>query len=641
MKNIRRIYFYIVAFVSLEVIVWSVISLMRSVMDVNSYSSGNDQLAIALAFILVGLPIFLIHWRVVQRDASVDPIERFSGMRAIFLYGTWLALLLPVTQNVLAVVERTLALLLNVDIYRVSVGGYQAWSDNLIGIIVNGILAGYFYTVIKANWEGTPQGNSIFITRRIWRYFWMLYGFGLAFAGVQQLLSYLFFELEGDVGFGSGVGLVDGIAFTLIGIPIWVFTWRLIRSSLSDLKEKDSKLRQGILYSVTFLAVIITLISGGSILNLILRSVLGDESAARNIVYEIGRSLSMGLPSLVTWLYFGRELKQDMGDQTEIPRRASMNRLYVYVLSLLGLGATFVGMLLLITSLLDMIVNQAMISESYLQASLANALTNLLIGLPLWLWAWRPMISEASQEDESGDHARRSVIRKGYLYLVLFVGVMGIMGSTGTLLYNFILVVLGEQIPDFLYLFLSIVSTLLLFIVLANYHWRALQSDNKLAVKSLSVLHTEFSVGVFDSGDGKFSEQILSALKVLCPDIPAAVHTVGEKIDDSLKDARAVILPSYLATNPPEAVRLWVEEFSGVRVVVPTPTEGWAWVGIDDDSPEDLVKEAAEIICRLAEGQEISQLRSRSPLTVLGYIFGVLVGISILCMLISFVAEMV
>lgn len=640
MKNIRRVYFYIVAFVSLEVIVWSLIGLGRSALDASSIGGGTDQLAVALAFILVGLPIFLIHWRVAQRDASIDPIERFSGIRALFLYGTSLTLLLPVLQNFIAIVERALALFLNVELHWVSVGGYQTWSDNFIAIIVNGILAGYFFTIVKANWEGTPQGNSIFIARRIWRYFWMLYGFGLAFAGVQQLISYLFFELESEVWFGNSAGLVNGVAFSLIGIPIWVYTWRLIRASLCNLKEKESLLRQGILYSVTFLAVIFSLISGGLILNLILRSVLGDESAAINYIYNIGEGLSVGLPSLVTWIYFSRELKQDMRDLTEVPRQASMNRLYAYVLSLLGLGATFVGMLMLIFVMLDMIVNQAAIRDSFLQISLANALTSLLIGIPLWLWAWRPMVSEALLEDEAGDHARRSVIRKGYLYLILFVGVMGIMGSTGTLLYNFILLVLGEQAPDFIYLILNLVSTLILFIVLASYHWRALQSDNKMAVKSLAALHAEFSVCVFDSGEGKFSEQILSALEVLCPDIPAAVNLMGEKIDDSLKAAGAVILPPDLAINPPEEVRYWVEEFSGIRLVVPTPVEGWAWVGIGEESPADLAKETAKIVYRLAEGQKISRLRSRSPLTVLGYVFGVLVGIFFLCMLVSLAAEM-
>ena len=67
MKTIRRLYFYLVTLVSLEVVAWALISLARSMIN----GTLSDILAGGLAFILVGLPVFLFHWRAVQRDAAV------------------------------------------------------------------------------------------------------------------------------------------------------------------------------------------------------------------------------------------------------------------------------------------------------------------------------------------------------------------------------------------------------------------------------------------------------------------------------------------------------------------------------------------------------------------------------------------
>src|SRR4030095_5267416 len=61
MKSIRRLYFYLVAFISIEVVVWGLIGLLRSIVD-ETVSGGAEALAQALALILVGVPIFLIHW---------------------------------------------------------------------------------------------------------------------------------------------------------------------------------------------------------------------------------------------------------------------------------------------------------------------------------------------------------------------------------------------------------------------------------------------------------------------------------------------------------------------------------------------------------------------------------------------------
>ena len=66
MKSIRRLYFYLVALISIEIVVWGLVSLLRSIID-KTVSGGADTLAQALALILVGVPIFLIHWLWAQR----------------------------------------------------------------------------------------------------------------------------------------------------------------------------------------------------------------------------------------------------------------------------------------------------------------------------------------------------------------------------------------------------------------------------------------------------------------------------------------------------------------------------------------------------------------------------------------------
>ena len=75
MKTIRRLYFYLVALIGVEIVLWGLVGLLRSIVD-QTVSGGADALAQALALILVGVPIFLIHWLWVQRASTRDEEER-------------------------------------------------------------------------------------------------------------------------------------------------------------------------------------------------------------------------------------------------------------------------------------------------------------------------------------------------------------------------------------------------------------------------------------------------------------------------------------------------------------------------------------------------------------------------------------
>src|SRR5258708_5054524 len=198
MKPIRRLYFYLVAIISVEIVVWGLVGLLRSIVD-KTISGGADALAQALALILVGVPIFLIHWLWAQRVSARDEEEKSASLRAIFLYAILLGTLIPVIQNLLAFIDRSFIAVAHIDSVRALVGGSQTLADNLIAILMNGIVAAYFWSVLRNEWlifsdpiKGTSNENFADV-RRLYRYLWMLYGLLMTVFGAQQILNFLFY----------------------------------------------------------------------------------------------------------------------------------------------------------------------------------------------------------------------------------------------------------------------------------------------------------------------------------------------------------------------------------------------------------------------------------------------------------------
>ncbi len=66
MRTVRRLYFYAVSLVSLEVVLWGLIGLVRSAITPDLLGGGPARLAQALSLILVGVPVFWIHWNVAR-----------------------------------------------------------------------------------------------------------------------------------------------------------------------------------------------------------------------------------------------------------------------------------------------------------------------------------------------------------------------------------------------------------------------------------------------------------------------------------------------------------------------------------------------------------------------------------------------
>ena len=157
-----------------------------------------------------------------------------------------------------------------------------------------------------------------------------------------------------------------------------------------------------------------------------------------------------------------------------------------------------------------------------------------------------------------------------------------------------------------------------------------------MAERSLSARHEAFPVLVLASEIGEYSDAVMNALQREAPSLPTAVHVVDAGVPDAvLSDAQVVIMPGELAANPPEAIRLWLQGFSGTRIVIPTPSEGWLWTFGSGRSLSNLVRHTAKMVRHLAEGEEIPRPREASGWQIFLYIMAGLVGIPILISLIG------
>jgi hypothetical protein len=625
MRTIRRLYFYAVALISLEVVVWGLIGLLRSIFSSRLVNTA-EVLAQALALVLVGVPIFLFHWSWTQRAATKDEEERSASLRAIFFYAVLIGTLVPVVQNLLAFVNRIALGLSNVPVSRALVGGVQTWQDNLIAIFINGVVAFYFWTILSAAWKSLPEAENFADVRRLYRYLWLLYGLLMVVYGAQQILRFIFYmpvptNLLGEVGREM---FVNGLSLLLVGTPLWFYTWRICQDALSDPVEKESNLRLGVLYLLSLCGVITVLSAGGTLLNVVLRWAFGEAMQGYEFLQQIGGPISLGVPLAGIWAYYGGWLNRQIQSDEDMTRRAGRRRLYYYILSTLGLGAAFIGVALVFSFVIDLLTSNALWGES-LRPRLAAAISTLVVGLPLWLLTWRPMQAEALVEGESGERARRSTIRRVYLYLALFAGVIGGMASAVGLVYQLVNALLSGNPPaDFLSSALDAAQLLVLFAILLVYHLNCMRRDGAQTGQTLEERQRGFPVLLIDPGDEAFVKAMKAAMAKHAPDVPLIVKITSESAEAN--EAKAVVLPASLVLDPPDVLRKWLKDFSGEKIVVGEAASGWVLSAL---TPE----RAAQSARRVAEGEEVRLTRPSAAWEIIKIVAVVLLGIELLFLL--------
>ncbi len=608
MQTLRRLYLYAVAFVSLETVLWGLIGLARSFFTRSPEVGNTNQLAQALSLILVGVPVFLLHWWLAQRQALRDAGERSALLRAIFLYGVLAATLVPVANNTLSLLDRLLALVFGIQPSLAPLGGMQTLSDNLIAMVLNALAGGYFYTVLLSDWKAGPLGDDFGGVRRLYRYLALLYWLVLAGVGVQRILEYLlrllYPPLRPDLAL-----LSSGLALLLVGVPLWLLSGWIISRSLDEAGERRSLLRWVVLHALVLVGAVVGLFFMVVVGQIVLEQILSRFALPEELIEQIAIPLSTAIPFGLVWLYYSRPLDEEKAYVSGLPevetyRFLLLRRIKAYLMTLFGLALVLMGLQILLNGLLDLALPGGEDWEPALKEGISFGIAALIIGLPVWILNWRPLERESTAEGETGDEARRSVIRRGYLYLALFAGVMGVMFSTGALIYQLLRALLGESLPDLLFQALAQLKTMLVFAALLVYHAWVLRRDNRQIERLLARRRAQYPVLVLAPPQEGFAEALVAALQREAPGVPVAVHPIEAGApDETFSAAKAVILPSDLLIKPSEALRLWLSSYDGKRLVIPVSSEDWQWVQ-GGQSLAAQARRAARLARRLAEGED-------------------------------------
>jgi hypothetical protein len=638
MRTVRRIYFYAVALISLEVVIWGVIGLIRTIISQQIDSGIAGLLASGLSQIIVAIPIFLLHWLIAQHEADRDEEERASQVRALFHYAARLALLIPVIQNFLALLNRQILLIFDVSHLQALVGSGQTNGDNISAILVNLLAFAYLSMVLKKDWQIFPADNSLVPVRRLYRVVWMLYNLALTVTGVIMILRFILFIPESYPNVGA-ITLANGLALTIVGLPLWLFAWQNLAASRDQQEDKKSILCLVSIYLLTLIGVITVLITGTGILTNLISYLTLDGRNLTGLINDTGSLLAAACVFGVIWVFFHRQLQIEFNLLDDPALIAGLQRIYIYILSLLGAGATFAGLQQLLSFLVHYSFELMQNLDAF-RSMLSRGLAVLIVGTPLWLLTWPKAQADARAEDDRGDHARRSPIRKGYLYFVLFLTVVGAMVTAGQVFYQLISLLLGNENENFLVDILNWFQSFLLVLVFLIYHLRVLRQDGRMYQKALTKRHAEYPVLLLANGQDETLTEIGRKFSQHLPDLPFKLVDISQQ--KSLPQDlpyRAVVMSAALFSDLPDWLHRSLNDFTGKKIVLPQEAGGWLWLGSGQRAPREQVNDAVTTIRQLAEGQTVRTGQTNNPWIMIGYILGALFGLQLLLVIVSIVVS--
>ncbi len=641
----RRFYIYAVTAISLNAFAWSIISLLRELI-ISGFRSSTEAVAFQMAVILIGLPIFLVHWFWAQRISRQDEEERGAVLRRAYFYGTQAGFLVPIIDSGFALIS-TLLFLSSGRAPRYHYPPLSSGESILYYLLALVILIPLWYFQQRVNHEDAKvvsESGSASVVRRLFVFGFSAVGLIMTTTAIISLLRWFLYQFGGGAGSSvlSGAGPVYEVARLILGLPLWLICWRwadrLFRSPDGD--ERASVLRKFYLYLVVFVSAMATVTSITFILEGFFRRLLQVRTfgGGQN---DIRVPITIIVVSGLVWAYHAFVIRDDAKLAKDVPRQRGIGRLQIYLIATIGLGAFLVG-LSGDLSILIRAVNET-VFDFGLKRELSWFAALTIAGLPVWFLPWRQVQKRSELSGEEGEAERRSTTRKGYLYFFIFLATMTVLSSVVFLVFKFLSMLFGDPAPS-----ISELGQPLAFITIAVgvwlYHGSALRDDGERGRADQVARFKDTLVVVVDIGEGAYLREIVETLKKEIPDLtPASIllsestestQETKEDVDDLslLQRAKVIVGPWMMAVSGwgGGVVRTEITQeilkSPAEKVLIPSGAKGWVWAGVDLGKQPQLVRQAARAVRQILEGESVEPTK---PLGV-GAIIAIVVGVFVL-----------
>src|ERR1700716_3799966 len=388
----RRLYIYIVAAASFAMVLIGLINLGSTAINqllsaTPPYSNVRDAYAGFGAVILVGLPVWGVHWRLAQRFAARNADERAAAIRRLYLYVVLIATGIALAVYLRRLIEDTTGVLLGSSSDGASITR-ALWAALVLA-------AFWLYHFRTAGIGGSRVGErGVSATLRRWYAYGLLF-LGLAFLlfGARNLLQQIWVLLVDRGQVIAPGGLVPtALATMLTGLVIWGFhsQWTARPPIAED--DQRSTLRAVERFLALTGCVALALFGASQLLYYILARLLGIEhpgGVSTNILVALASPVATLTVFGLAWLWIQREPAADAA-ATEASRQAGVRHLYTHLVAFLALATLAIGAAGVLWTISDQIVNSLLAHPTTDWRDRTSLfVTLILVGGPMWLTHWR------------------------------------------------------------------------------------------------------------------------------------------------------------------------------------------------------------------------------------------------------------
>lgn len=391
-------------------------------------SESDRGLALGLSLTVVGLPVWLLAWRAAQRDAGASPTERRSFGRRLYLAAV-----------------RAISLGVAVP-YAVQTGLWLVGEDPygaeaLSRMAVWGLLWAYHERLAG---ELPFGGGRTHRVDRIEVYLAATAGFALLATSVGGLLALsleeiyeLWVGVESLVGGGIRSELRTAAVGAVVGGALWGWHWSVVaRRDTGSTGWFLQLFLVGILSGTTTVVV-----SGSVVLHRLLAWSLGAADTGAGSHFDVVPSAVAGLlVGIAAWGYH-RSVLVEVGDVDG--GWSGPERIYRYLMTAAGMLTAAGGIATVVMVGLDQVVTGRTVVSAGggPRDAVAVGLTLLLIGVPLWAWAWNAVQNRVRAEPSE----RNALPRRVLIFGAFGVAIVTTVVALSVLLFElFDAVLVGE-----------------------------------------------------------------------------------------------------------------------------------------------------------------------------------------------------